>query len=66
MATKQGPIENLPIAKYSIGDHKPSKKYKEEKDPLTSMLNPEIGPFDIKISEFINKLSLLSNNSIFL
>ena len=54
MATKQGPIEDLPIAKYSIRDHKPSKKYKEEKDPLTSMLNPEIDPFDIKISEFQN------------
>ena len=51
MATNQGPIESLPIAKDSICDHKPSK-YKQEIDELTHIINPEIGPFDIKISEF--------------
>ena len=58
MATKQGPVEDLPIAKHSFRDNKPFTKYKEEKDPLSSMRNPEISPFDIKISEFLK----LSNN----
>ena len=52
MATHQSPIESLPIAKETIIDHKPFKKYRQVKDPLTHIVNPEIGPFDIKISKF--------------
>ena len=53
METSQGSIQDLPIAEYSISDHKTFKKYKDEKDPLTSMRNPEIDPFDIKLSEYL-------------
>ena len=53
MATNQGPIENLPVAKDSISEHKHYKKYKEEIDPLTKIVNPEIGPLDIMMSKYI-------------
>ena len=52
MTTEQETIENLPIASDSISDHKPFKKYQEEKDLLTNMLNPKIDPFNITIGEF--------------
>ena len=57
MATKQGTIENLPIASVTISNHKPFKKYEEVKDSLTNMKNPKIDPFDITVGEFLNLLN---------